>query len=159
MFLGGRSPLAGGATICDKYDVPSMPAGYDEDGCWHPDEYFEAPPEVIPAVGEGAPLLRIDASGPMPMGIEGTMFFVRVTSPTARVVLERTWEWPVLEQRIPPGAYQVTAYARTCDGNCESLDPTMLSCTIDDVAAPSGTYTMRWEVQDRGTATCRLLDR
>jgi hypothetical protein len=159
MLFGGRPPMAGGPSICNQYNAPSIPVGYDEDGCWHPDEYYEAPPEVIPTVGEGAPRLRIDASGPRPMGIEGTLFFVRVTSPTARVVLERTWEWPELEQEIPPGAYQVTAYARTCDGNCELLDPTMLSCTIDLVAEPSGTYTMSWEVHERGTARCRLLDR
>jgi hypothetical protein len=41
----------------------------------------------------------------------------------------------------------------------EGIDPTMLSCTIDVLAGPSGTYTMSWEVHDRGTATCRLTTR
>ena len=31
------------------------------------------------------------------------MFFVRAVSPSGRVVLERDWEWPGMEQQVPPG--------------------------------------------------------
>jgi hypothetical protein len=147
---------SGGAKICDQYDASPMPPGYDSNGCWTPTEYFERAPEVIPEVGVGAPLLRLEASGPTPMGIEGTLFFIRVLSPTAKIVLDREWEWPSMKQKIPPGAYQVTAYARTCDANCDFLDPTMLSCTVDLVAQPSMTYTMTYTVSRRGTIDCNV---
>jgi hypothetical protein len=152
-----QAPLTG-VQICDQYDAPSIPPGYDTNGCWAPTEYFEAAPEVIPSVDVSAPTLLLQASGTAPMGTEGTLYFIRAVSPTARVVLERKWEWPSLEQRIPPGAYQVTIYARTCDANCGSLDPSMLSCTVDVLAEPSMTYTIAYDVSsgiDAG-ASCRV---
>ncbi len=143
--------------ICDQYDAPSIPPGYDENGCWAPTEYFEAAPEVIPVVGLGAATLLLGATGTAPMGIEGTLFFFRVVSPTARVVLERQWQWPSLEQRVPPGSYQITIYARFCDANCGYLDPSMLSCTVDILAEPSMTYAIAYNVTsgvDSPGATC-----
>lgn len=144
----------GGVMICEHYDDSPIPPGYDANGCWSPTEYFERAPEVIPEVDAVAPLLRIEASGDVPMGIEGTLYFVRVVSPTGRVVLERDWEWPSLEQKVPPGAYQVTAYSRACDGNCDQLDPTMLSCTVDLLAEPSMSYTMTYRVAPDRTISC-----
>ncbi len=154
-----QNPAAGGSggpQICDQYNAPTPPPGYDENGCWEPAEYFERAPEVIPSVAPSDPLLRIEATGQAPMGIEGTLFFVRAMSPTARIVLEREWMWPSLDQQIPPGAYQVTAFARTCDANCDYLDPTIISCTIDVVAEPSFTYTMSYDVQSDGSIKCSL---
>jgi hypothetical protein len=152
-----QGPLTG-VQICDQYDAPSIPPGYDTNGCWAPTEYFEAAPEVIPSVGVAAPTLLLQASGTVPMAIEGTLLFIRAVSPTARVVLERQWDWPGIEQQVPPGAYQVTIYARTCDANCGSLDPSMLSCTVDVLAEPSMTYTIAYDVSsgiDAG-ASCRV---
>jgi hypothetical protein len=148
-----------GTQICDQYDAPSIPPGYDKHGCWTPTEYFEAPPEVIPPVDAAAPKLLLRASGTEPMGIEGTLYFIRAVSPTVRIVLARQWEWPSLDQRVPPGAYQVTIYARTCDANCGYLDPSMLSCTVDLLAEPSTTYTIRYHVPNgmsSSAATCEV---
>jgi hypothetical protein len=155
-FLSG-APTAGPlgvVRICEHYDDDPIPPGYDENGCWSPTEYFERAPEVIPEVDDFAPVLRIEATGDIPGGIEGELFFVRVSSPTGRIVLERDWEWPGMEQQVPPGAYQVTAYMRLCDGNCGLLDPTMLSCTADILAEPSFTYTMTYDTNADGTVSC-----
>jgi hypothetical protein len=77
-----------------------------------------------------------------------------VVSPSGRVVLERDWEWPGVDQRIPPGAYQVTAYSRTCDGNCDVVDPASFSCTIDVLAEPSFTYTMKYQFSREQDVSC-----
>jgi len=146
--------LGGGVQICNHYDDSPIPPGYDANGCWAPTEYFERAPEVIPEVDAVAPVLRIEATGDAPMGIEGTLYFVRVVSPTGRVVLEREWDWPSLEQKVPPGAYQVTVYARACDANCGTLDPAMLSCTVDILAEPSMTYAMTYRVAPDWTISC-----
>ena len=143
-----------GVKICEHYDDDPIPPGYDENGCWSPTEYFERAPEVIPDVDDFAPVLRIDGTGSPPGGIEGQLFFVRVSSPTGRIVLERDWEWPSMEQQVPAGSYQVTAYMRFCDGSCELLDPAMLSCTTDILAEPSFTYAMTYHVNDDGTTDC-----
>ena len=59
-----------------------------------------------------------------------------------------------MEQQVPPGAYQVTAYFRYCDGNCNLLDPTTMSCTVDILAEPSFTYTMTYDTNADGTVSC-----
>ncbi|HEX5039627.1 MAG TPA: hypothetical protein VFW95_05785 [Candidatus Limnocylindria bacterium] len=143
-----------GVKVCSHYDDSPIPPGYDENGCWSPPEYFERAPEVIPDVDDAAPVLRIEARGNAPTGMEGTLYFVRVVSPSGRVVLEREWDWPGMDQQVPPGAYQVTAYSRTCDGNCGSLDPATLSCTVDILAEPSMSYTVTYHVTGDGTISC-----
>ena len=144
----------GGVTICSHYDDSPIPSGYDSNGCWTSPDFLERGPEVIPEVDSTSPLLRIEASGTAPEGFEGTLFFVRVMSTTSQIVLEREWQWPSMEQQIPPGAYQVTAWARTCDGNCGSLDPPIVSCTVDILAEPSFEYTMTYEVTAGEDASC-----
>lgn len=144
----------GGVQICEHYDDDPIPPGYDENGCWSPTEYFERAPEVIPEVDDSAPVLRIEAAGDIPGGIEGELFFVRAISPTGRIVLDRDWEWPGMDQQVPPGAYQVTAYLRYCDGDCSKLDPPVRSCTVDILAEPSFTYTMTYDTNADGTVGC-----
>jgi hypothetical protein len=143
-----------GVMICEHYDDDPIPPGYDENGCWAPTEYFELAPTVIPEVDDVAPVLRIEATGDVPAGIEGQLFFVRAISPTGRIVLDRDWEWPGMEQKVPPGAYQVTAYLRYCDGNCSLLDPPTMSCTVDLLAEPSFTYTITYEAHGDGSVSC-----
>ena len=147
--LGG-----GGVTICNHYKDSPIPAGYDSNGCWTSTDYSARPEDVIPTVDASAPRLRIEASGNAPIGIEGTLFFVRALSPSGKIVLHRDWDWPSLSQQVPPNAYQLTAYARTCDGNCDNLDPPFLSCTVDVLAEPSMTYTMSYVVAESGRISC-----
>ncbi len=149
--LGG---LGGGVTICNHYKDSPIPAGYDSNGCWTSTDYFARPDEVLPSVDATSPRLRIEASGNAPMGIEGTLFFVRAVSPSGKVKLHREWRWPSVTQQIPPGAYQVTAYARGCDGNCDSLDPPFLSCTADILAEPAMTYVVHYVVDSDGRISC-----
>ena len=89
------------------------------------------------------------------MGIEGTLFFVRAVSPSGKVKLHREWRWPGVTEQIPPGAYQVTAYARGCDGNCDSLDPPFLSCTADILAEPAMTYVVHYVVGGDGQSASK----
>ena len=140
----GSGMGGGGVTICEHYKDSPIPAGYESPGCWTYSEYFAQADEVIPVVEASAPRLRIEGSGNAPMGIEGSLFFVRAVSPSGRVVLHREWDWPSLSQQIPPGAYQVTAFVRGCDGNCDNLDPPGRSCTIDVLAEPSMNYIMSY---------------
>ena len=144
-----------GVQICETELANAV--GRDKNGCWFPGNYFEAPPEVIPQVKPGAPLIRLLTSGQAPMtSLEGTLFFIRAVSPIDRVVLARQWTWPGMEQRVPAGAYQVTIYARPCDANCGNLDPTVLSCTVDMLAEPATTKTIRYHVDDDSKVTCEL---
>jgi len=145
-----------GVKICEQYDASPIPPGYDADGCWSSQDYFARPPVVVPEVSDAAPLLRIEASGNAPIGIEGTLFFVRAVAPSGTVILEREWDWPSMQQEVPPGAYQVTAYARVCDGSCDYLDPPGFSCTVDVLAQPSMTYTMTYVVHDHSPTSCDL---
>jgi len=151
---GPASTPASGVRICDA-DLAGT-NGRDENGCWFPGYYFEAPPEVIPQITDSDPLIRVVAQGEAPMGIEGTLFFVRAMNPIDQVILARQWDWPGMEQRIPAGAYQVTIYARTCDANCGYLDPTTYSCTVDVLAEPATTNTIQYDVSDRGKVSCEL---
>ena len=143
-----------GVQICDANRAGAL--GRDANGCWYPGNYFEAPPEVLTQVGVGAPLIQVLASGQQPMGLEGTLFFIRAVSPIDEVILARQWTWPGMEQRVPAGAYQVTIYGRTCDANCGSLDPTFGSCTVDMLAEPATTMTIRYDVDNRSNVTCSL---
>lgn len=144
----------GGVTICNHYKDSPIPAGYDSNGCWSSTEYFAQADEVIPDVEASSPLLRIEGSGNAPMGIEGSLFFVRAISPSGTVVLHREWDWPSLSQQVPAGPYQVTAFARGCDGNCDYLDPPGGSCTVDVLAEPSMNYTMSYFFDGHGEVTC-----
>ena len=144
----------GGVTICEHYKDSPIPAGYDSNGCWTEPDYFAQPDEVLPEVDASSPFLRIEASGNAPMGIEGTLFFVRAVSPSGEVSLYREWDWPSLSQQVPRGAYQVTAFARGCDANCDNLAPPGLSCTVDILAEPSMAYTMSYVVGSDGRISC-----
>jgi len=160
---GSKTPLPNelgptarpGVAICDPARAGA--SGRDENGCWYPENYFEAPPEVVPQVGPGAPVVQVLASGTRPMGIEGTLFFLRAVSPIDEVIVARQWIWPTMEQAVPAGAYQVTIYARSCDANCDFLDPTDFSCSVDLLAEPATTYTIHYDVDDRGNVTCELI--
>ena len=144
----------GGVTICEHYKDSPLPAGYESPGCWTSTEYFAQADEVIPKVEASSPLLRIEGLGNAPMGIEGTLFFVRAMSPSGTVVLHREWDWPSLSQQIPAGPYQVTAFVRGCDGNCDNLDPLGASCTVDILAEPSMNYTMTYAFTESGKVSC-----
>jgi len=147
---------AGGVTICEHYKDSPLPAGYDAPGCWTEPDYFARPKDVIPDVEASSPRLRIAGSGNAAMGIEGSLFFIRAMSPAGEVVLHREWDWPNLTQQIPAGAYQVTAFVRGCDGNCDNLAPPARSCTIDVLAEPSMNYTMSYALADNGQVRCEV---
>ena len=134
-------------------------------GCWEAPDSHAVPPEVVPSTGPDAAVVSIKGSGSPPGWIEGGIFFVRAVSPSGATVLEQRFNWPGEDVSVPPGVYQVTMFARSCDGNCDSLAAPTLSCTVDLLAEPSRTFVLAYELHvpasydsyvDLG-ATCGLV--
>lgn len=151
-----------GATWCDY--LPHSRPGIDENGCWQLPDYWAVAPEVLPpATGESA-ILTIEIAGSDPGWMEGGIFFIRAVTPAGRTVLETRLTGPAPEQAIPAGVYQVTMFARPCDGNCDLLDPPTLSCVVDLLAEPALAYTIHYvlsvptESNPDQTATCAVDD-
>ena len=77
---------------------------------------------IVPATGPDAATVATTAEPDSRMpGLEGSVLFIRLTSPDGGIVLDRPFEWPSDEQFVPPGDYTITAYMRGCNGNCEKL--------------------------------------
>ena len=76
-----------------------------------------------------------DAEAP---GVEGAVLFVRMVDDDGMTVLDRQFDWPADEQRISPGSYDLTAYWRTCSGNCGQLDGEDRFCEHDVTVAAGG---------------------
>lgn len=149
----GGDPVFGGPGGVTSCDGASPRPGIDENGCWHIPDYFAVPPEVVPSVDETAATVVIDGSGSPPEWIEGGIFFVRAVSTSGEVVLEQRFDWPGSEVQIPPGYYQVTLYARSCDANCDYLAPPTFSCTVDLIAEPSRTFTIDYHLETPASYT------
>jgi hypothetical protein len=134
-------------------------------GCWEAPDSHDVPPEVVPPTGPDAAVMSIRGSGSPPGWMEGGIFFIRAVSPSGTTVLEQRFNWPSDDVPVPPGQYQVTLFARSCDGNCDSLSAPTLSCTLDLLAEPTRTFVLAYELHvpasytsyaDLG-ATCGLV--
>jgi hypothetical protein len=115
--------------------------------------------EVIPSKTTDAATLEVTFVEEVGIGIEGTVFFVKLSTPDGTVALDRRFLDPgvqspaPLAQPIPPGDYRINAYYRTCDANCGFLDPPRPLCAVD-VSLVSG-ETRRLQVSIE-RARCRL---
>ncbi|HJP72548.1 MAG TPA: hypothetical protein VJ975_12595 [Candidatus Limnocylindria bacterium] len=74
------------------------------------------------------------------LGIEGAILFLKATDANGVVVLDRMVDGDGDLERIPPGDYSLTAYYRTCDGNCAVLDPAQDFCSLRASFEPSGRH-------------------
>ena len=71
-------------------------------------------------------------------GVEGAVLFVRLVDDGGTMMLDRPFDWPADEQRVPAGSYDLTAYWRTCSGNCGQLDDEDRFCERDVTVAAGG---------------------
>lgn len=112
--------------------------------------------EVVPSVGPDA--ARIDFTfthyglDEVMLGIEGAVFFLRATTQPGEVVLDRIVD-PRDAQRLPFADYKLTAYYRTCGGNCAHLDMPREICSAEASIGNGGNYELEVNVKD---GECRL---
>lgn len=94
---------------------------------------------VVPWVlFDGAVIETTASDDAMTPGVEGSVLFVRMVHDGGTTVLDRPFDWPADEQRISPGRYDLTAYWRTCVGNCSNLDGEDRFCEHDVTVAAGG---------------------
>jgi hypothetical protein len=87
-----------------------------------PDEIDPTAPRVVPQVGDDAAVIETSAPEDfLTPGVEGSVLFVRLTDPAGALVLDRPFDWPRDQQRVPPGDYTMLLYFRGCEGNCSRL--------------------------------------
>lgn len=98
-------------------------------------------PNFVPPAGVGGPEIRTTTpDGAMFPGVEGSVLFVRLVKPDGETILDRPFAWPSDRQRVPAGTYMMSAYFRTCVGNCGNLDVEGGAfCEEDLVLGPSVT--------------------
>jgi hypothetical protein len=67
----------------------------------------------------------------MVLGIEGAIFFVMSHDADGAVVLDAVVPFEGGVVNAPAGQQSLSAYYRTCSGNCSRLDPPSIFCTTD----------------------------
>jgi len=114
--------------------------------------------EVTPPRGPDDAMVRVEYTDPEMLGIEGVAQFLKATTPQGTVVLDRIVGQDGGQERIPPGAYVLTAYYRACDGNCDVLDPPESFCSVDAVVAPNDTFQLVVSIGRRSCQTSQETD-
>lgn len=111
---------------CGLGSVPGDSWGLDSDAA-----------NVVPRTGaDAASVVTSAPADSRTPGVEGSILFIRLVAPDGTVVLDRPFDWPTDEQRVPPGNYGLSGYWRTCSGNCGSLDPEAPFCDANVTLAP-----------------------
>ena len=93
--------------------------------------------EVRPKVTYSDPLVVVQLSPIIDLGIEGGEVFVKAESDDGVVFDAIVNEQPF---HVPPGDYKLTTYSRGCDGWCGLLDPAHEYCEIDTTLEPKADY-------------------
>lgn len=97
--------------------------------------------ETRPEVNETAGEIAFSFEGwDHQLGIEGAVLFLKATDANGVVVLDRMVDGDGDLERIPPGDYTLTAYYRTCDGNCAVLDRAQDFCSLRASFEPNGRH-------------------
>jgi hypothetical protein len=98
-------------------------------------------------VGEDAATITVTTEQVGCCYIEGSLRFARLDGPSSfdwavddgsggeRFVDDRLLVG-VQASSVKPGDYTLTAWERTCGGNCDNLDPAQGECTLDFTAEP-----------------------
>jgi hypothetical protein len=84
--------------------------------------------------------VTVNFTHPQLLGIEGAVEFLQATNAEQDVVLDAVIDEGGATVQMTPGTYRLTAYYRTCDGNCGFLDPPDTFCSADATLAPNGRY-------------------
>jgi len=88
-------------------------------------------------------VLRQAATPPVgPLFIEGAVAFAEVVDDAGMLAAsgridDYLGEADLLRVELPPGAYQVRSYVRSCDGNCGFLDPPTDGCELAVTLEPA----------------------
>jgi hypothetical protein len=101
-------------------------------------------------VGEDAATITVTTEQVGCCYIEGSLRFVRLDGPSSLdwAVDDGSGSGSPAEDRyvvgvqrtsVKPGDYTLTAWERSCSGNCDNLDPPGNYCAIDFAAAPGDT--------------------
>jgi hypothetical protein len=116
--------------------------------------------EVVPD-GETATLDVgfVEPDQPVMLGIEGTIFFLRSHDGAADPTLDRILQQPEHRLEVPVGEQTLTAYYRTCNGNCGGLDGPRDLCSIETDLEAGRSYRLTIELEGQERATCALSDR
>lgn len=97
--------------------------------------------ETRPEVGDTSAEIAFRFNGwDHQLGIEGAILFLKASDANGVVVLDRMVDGEGDLERIPPGDYTLTAYYRTCDGNCAVLDRAQDFCSMQASFEPHGRY-------------------
>jgi hypothetical protein len=98
---------------------------------------IEARPELVKSAAELA--FKFEGWDRL-LGVEGAVLFLKASDATGHVVLDRMVDGDGDLEPIPPGDYTVTAYYRTCDGDCTVLDEAREFCSMEASLQPNGRY-------------------
>jgi hypothetical protein len=60
--------------------------------------------------------------------VEGALSYIRIERETGAALTRQLPGSHQLTLRVPPGAYRLMSWQRTCDGNCGYLDPPSNRC-------------------------------
>lgn len=112
----------------------------------------------------GARLVVGESLPALPVHVEGSVSYLRITRSDGGVVLddrvtdgrEVRGERPVLDRRLPSGRYELASYQRPCQGTCEVLDPPTDRCSASVRLADDDTRTVVVTLEQAGGCRIRV---
>jgi hypothetical protein len=107
-----------------------------------------------PDRSSGAQVLFLDV-GDGPVGIEGAVIMVRLTTDDGTVALDHRLprDGRTILHTLAPGNYEVEGYFRGCDGHCGALDPPQHVCTTQVSLADGMAYLVEIGIRSGCTVT------
>jgi hypothetical protein len=118
--------------------------------------------EITPAGGDTATVdLEVTSDGPVMLGIEGAIYFVRSHDGDGDVVADRIVGFDLEPVEIGAGEQTLVAYYRTCNGNCAALDGARDFCEVAAEIEDGGRYVLTVEIlgmQRAHPANCTIAE-
>lgn len=112
-------------------------------------------PAAHPKAGHLSMTYRFDSSHGVPT--EGSIsYLVLKRTPGGQVLSAELTGTDSLSTPVPAGRYHVSAFQRTCSGNCETLDPPSYTCGRDVRVHAGERVRARILVRWVTSATCRI---
>jgi hypothetical protein len=112
-----RRPVRAAMLVATALFLPSCATG------------ASGPGETAPANAGQLKITQLRVGDAIP--IEGAYSYIRIERATGAALTERRLAFSNrLMLRVPPGAYRLMSWQRTCDGNCGYLDPPSNRCAV-----------------------------
>jgi hypothetical protein len=114
--------------------------------------------QVIPSVPPNPAYVAVtfsDTEGVL-LGIEGALLFLRATTASGTVTVDRIIGADGVTQGLPADTYTLLAYYQGCDGNCFLLDGEAPFCSAKGVLKANSRYHLTVRVSKR---ICELTER